>query len=587
MDNSLSSFDAATQKHINDWLEGPYDDATKAEIQRLLKESPKDLIEAFYTTLSFGTGGLRGVMGIGSNRMNIYTVTAATQGLANYINKQPKTQKEHSVLIGYDCRNNSKLFAEESAKVLAANGIKVYIYSALRPVPLVSFGCRLKKCLSAIMVTASHNPPEYNGYKVYWDDGAQVLPPHDIGIIEEVQKVTDPTQVKFTQLPNDLVEIVHEEIDDAYIKAIKPLQCYPDQNKKQGPKLNIVYTSLYGAGITVVPKVLSDWGFSNLKFVDEQIVPNGDFPTTPSPNPEEKSALLLGIKKLQETSSDILVATDPDSDRMGVVAMHKGEPIIFNGNEIACICLEHILEALTKQNRLPINAAFIKTIVTSELFQSIADSYKKPCFNVLTGFKYIGELIKKWESDPNGYQYIYGGEESYGTLLGTNSRDKDAVIATALIAEVALNAKLQNLTLLDLLHNIYKKQGVFREKLISLTFPGKEGIATMKALMENLRKTPPKTFNNIPIETIDDYKTSEKNHLLTGKQEKLTLPTSDVLVFWLQDKSRLVIRPSGTEPKIKLYGEVSSKTFSSVEEGVKACDAKVTTLLESLKKDLQ
>lgn len=587
MSNPLSSYDETTQKNINEWLEGAYDAKSKEEIKRLLKEKPEEITEAFYTTLAFGTGGLRGIMGVGSNRMNEYTVRAATQGLANYINKQPKTSSTPSVLIGYDCRNNSKLFAEESAKVLAANGIKVYIYSALRPVPLVSFGCRLKKCISAIMVTASHNPPAYNGYKVYWDDGAQVLPPHDTGIIDEVNKITSPTQVKSTALSSPLIETVYEDIDKAYIETIRSLQNCKEQNKKEGSKLNIIYTSLYGAGITMVPKVLSDWGFSSLKFVDEQIIPNGNFPTTPSPNPEEASALQLGIKKLQETSSDILIATDPDSDRMGVVALHKNEPVIFNGNQIACICLEHIFQSLTKQNRLPEKAAFIKTIVTTELFQAICDSYKKPCFNVLTGFKYIGELIRKWENEPNGYQYIYGGEESYGTLLGTHARDKDAVIASALIAEVALSAKLQNQTLVDLLNAIYKKQGVFREKLVSITFPGKEGIAKMKALMEKLRKTPPKVFDNIPISAIDDYLVSIHYDIKTGKQEKLTLPQSDVLVFWLEDQSRLVIRPSGTEPKIKLYGEVSSKNFTSVEEGIKACDAKVAHLLDALKRDLQ
>lgn len=586
MTSEFSSFDTSTQKHIQEWLEGPYDESAKSEIHRLAKENPAGLTDAFYTSLAFGTGGLRGIMGVGSNRMNVYTVRAATQGLANYINKQPTKKDSHSVLIGYDCRNNSKLFAEESAKVLAANGIKVYIYAALRPVPLVSFGCRFKHCISAIMVTASHNPPEYNGYKVYWNDGAQVLPPHDVGIINEVQKITDPSKVKTTTLPNALVELVHEEIDNAYIEAIRPLQNYPEQNKKDGNKLKIVYTPLYGAGITMVPKALSDWGFNSLSFVDEQIVPNGNFPTTPHPNPEEKSALLLGIKKLQETGSDILIATDPDSDRMGVVAMHHDEPVIFNGNEIACICLEHICKALTAQGRLPTNAAFIKTIVTTELFQAIADSYQKPCFNVLTGFKYIGELIRKWEESKDGLQYIYGGEESYGTLLGTNTRDKDAVIAAALISEVALNAKLNNLTLQDILYAIYKKHGIYRASLLSITYPGKEGITTMKAIMENLRKSPPKAFNNIPIEKFEDYKVSLRTYISSGKQEKLDLPVTDALVYWLSDKSRLVIRPSGTEPKIKLYGEVSSKEYSSIEEGIKACDAKVSSLLEALKKDL-
>lgn len=586
MTEDLSAFDAATQKHIRTWLEGSYDENTKNEIRRLLKEHPQELIESFYTTLAFGTGGLRGVMGIGSNRMNIYTVKTATQGLANYINKQPKSDKPHSVIIGYDCRNNSKLFAEESAKVLAANGIKVYIYSDLRPVPLVSFGCRHKGCIAGIMVTASHNPPEYNGYKVYWSDGAQVLPPHDTGIINEVNSITDLSQIKSTQLPNPLVEVIKDEIDKIFIDTIRKLQLTPDLNKKEGKDLKIVYTPLYGAGITMVPKALHDWGFTNLHFVDEQIIPNGNFPTTPRPNPEEREALELGIKKLIAIDGDILIATDPDSDRMGLVCLKDKQPIIFNGNEIACICLEHVLETMTKLNKLPEKAAFIKTIVTSELFAAIAASYKKPCFNVLTGFKYIGQMITGWENSKDGYEYIYGGEESYGTLLGTHARDKDAVIASALISEAALNVKKQNMTLKDYLTKIYEKYGVYREKLVSITFPGKEGVSKMHSIMDNLRKKTPKAFNNIAVESVDDYEKSIKTNLVTGEIQKLTLPVSDVLVFWLKDGSRLVIRPSGTEPKIKLYGEVSSKTFKSVEAAILECDNKVNSLLESLKKDL-
>lgn len=580
------TFDSDTKKNIDAWLEGGFDEKSKQEIRRLLKEKPEALIDAFYKTLDFGTGGLRGIMGVGSNRMNVYTVRAATQGLANYINKQPQTKGQHSVLIGYDCRNQSKLFAEEAAKVLSANNIKVYLYFELRPVPLVSFGCRQKGCISAIMVTASHNPPEYNGYKVYWSDGAQVLPPHDKGIIDEVRAITDPSKIKSKELPNNLVEIVHQEIDKIYIDSIRSLQLYPDQNKKEGSKLKIVYTPLYGAGMTMVPGVLADWGFTNVQIVEEQKGPDGNFPTTPHPNPEERSALDLGIKKLQNTGADILIATDPDSDRMGVVAQHKGTVSIFNGNEIACICLEHICEALTAQRKMLPKAAFIKTIVTTELFQKICDTYQKPCFNVLTGFKYIGQMIREWEESPSGHQYIYGGEESYGTLLGTFCRDKDAVVASALISEVALMAKLRGQTLTDLLHKIYSKYGVFREKLVSLTFEGKEGIAKMHAIMDKLRKSPPKAFNNIPVVRVDDYQTRQRDNVETGKKDTITLPQSDVLVFWLKDGSRLVIRPSGTEPKIKLYGEITLKDFASVEQGIKDGDAKVNALLDSLKHDL-
>ena len=586
MTEDLSAFDAETQKHLKSWLNGAYDEQSKNEIRRLLKEHPQELIEAFYTTLAFGTGGLRGIMGIGSNRMNNYTVTTATQGLANYINKQPKANKPHSVLIGYDCRNNSKLFAEESAKVLAANGIKVFIYSELRPVPLVSFGCRLKGCTAAIMVTASHNPPEYNGYKVYWSDGSQVLPPHDSGIIKEVYAISDLSEIKTTELSNPLIEVIQGEIDHAYLDTIRKLQLTPNLNKNEGKDLKIVYTPLYGAGITMVPKALKDWGFTNLYLVDEQSTPNGNFPTTPRPNPEEKEALELGIKKLIDIKGDILIATDPDSDRMGVVCLKEGVPIIFNGNEIACICLAYILETMTKNNNLPEKAAFIKTIVTSELFATIASAYKKPCFNVLTGFKYIGQIITDWENSKDGYEYIYGGEESYGTLLGTHARDKDAVIASALIAEVALNVKKQNMTLKDYLLKIYEKYGVYREKLVSLTFPGKEGVSKMHGIMDKLRNQTTKSFNNTLVVMIDDYKKSTRTNILNGQVQKITLPVSDVLVYWLKDGSRLVVRPSGTEPKIKLYGEVSSRSFKTVEEGIKECDTRVANLLESLKKDL-
>jgi phosphomannomutase len=586
MSEDLSAFDPQTKKNIQDWLTLDYDDETKAYIKKLLKEKPSEISEAFYTRLAFGTGGLRGIMGIGSNRMNVYTVKGATQGLANYVLKQPKNEKGFSIVIGYDSRNNSKLFAEEAAKVLSANHIKVYLYPHLRPVPLVSFAVRHLGAIAGIMITASHNPPEYNGYKVYWADGAQVLPPHDVGIINEVNLIDDPTQVKSTSFPNPMIEYISEKVDTDYIDAVRPLQLQPDINKKEGSKLKIVYTSLYGAGITMVPRVLHDWGFTDLHFVDEQIIPNGNFPTTPRPNPEEKEALDLGIKKLQTLSADILIATDPDSDRMGLVALCDNKPIIFTGNQIACICLEHILKTLTKNNKLPSKAAFIKTIVTSELFAEIAKSYKKPCFNVLTGFKYIGKMIREWEEVKDGYQYIYGGEESYGTLLGTHARDKDAVIAAALIAEVALEAKLNGLNLLQYLYKIYGKYGIYREKLISITYTGKEGVTKMKTIMDGLRKNEPKVFNNIPVVAIDDYKTSQRTNVKENKKTAIDLPKSNVLVYWLEDESRLVIRPSGTEPKIKLYGEVVLKKFQNVEEGIQLMDKKVDELLQSLKKDL-
>lgn len=586
MSINLNQFDETTKKHIESWLKGSYDQDTKNEIIRLVNENPQALKEAFYTTLSFGTGGLRGIMGIGSNRMNIYTIKTATQGLANYINKQPLDNKDKKVFISFDSRNHSKEFAVEAAKVLTANQIKVYLFNELRPVPLVSFGIRFKGCIAGIMITASHNPKEYNGYKVYWNDGAQVLPPHDKGIIEEVNNISNPEEIKTTDIPNRYLEIIYDEVDLAYLSAVKKLQFNPSINQTEGDKLKIIYTSLYGAGITMVPKLLIDWGFTNLHFVEEQIKPNGNFPTTPRPNPEEKEALELGIKKLLEEKADLLIATDPDSDRMGVVSKNGDGYYIFNGNEIASICLEYICSTLTALKKMPANAAFVKTIVTTELFSKISAHYKHPCFNVLTGFKYIGELIRNWEQSSAPYQYIYGGEESFGTLLGTHARDKDAVIAAALISEVALSLKLQNKTLLDFLKEIYKKYGVFREQLLSLTFEGSQGVLKMKEIMNRLRTTPPSHFAGVPITQIDDIQRSLTTFFPSKTEKAIHLPQSDVLVFWLKDGSRLIIRPSGTEPKIKLYGEVYSEVKGSVDETINTLNYKVCNLLESLKNDL-
>ncbi len=576
--------DTSVESAVKSWLEGPYDQATKDEILHLQKEHPDQLVDAFYKRLSFGTGGLRGLMGVGTNRLNIYTIRAAGQGLATYILKI--NIENPSIIIGYDSRHNSRLFAEETAKVMAANGIKTYLYASLRPVPMVSFGCRYKKTSAGVMITASHNPAIYNGYKVYWNDGGQVVYPHDEGIIHEVSLIQLPTQVKQTSsLNSPLIEEIHEEIDKAYLETISSLALWPEVNHKEGHQLKIVYTSLYGTGITMVPKALVSWGFSNLHFVQEQIVPNGDFPTTPHPNPEEKAALALGIEKLKLLNADILIGTDPDCDRMGIVAKDIGEPVIFNGNEIVCLCLNHILEGLTKQGRLSPKAAFIKTIVTSELFTAIANSYKRPCFNVLTGFKYIGQLMTEWENNNHPYEYIYGGEESYGSLFGTHARDKDAIIASTLIAEVALQAKLQNITLQKKLYSIYQKEGVFRERLDSLVYEGKKGADQIIVFMEKLRTNPPTSFNQTTVIKIDDYQKRVSLDTQTKKEMPILLPISNVLVFWLADNSRLVIRPSGTEPKIKLYAEVREK--GDVEISILKADKRLNAYIESLKALLQ
>lgn len=580
----MPTFDVTTQQNIDTWLNGDYDEATKAEIRRMVKESPEKAIDAFFTNLSFGTGGLRGIVGVGSNRMNRYTVMAATQGLANYLALQPPKEDGHSVFIGYDSRTHSREFAEVTARVLAGNGIKVYIFNELRPTPLVSFGCRARRCSAAIVVTASHNPPEYNGYKVYWDDGGQVVPPHDTGIIAEVNKITEFKQIKCAELNHPLIEWVDGEIDDDYIRTIHPLQNYPSDNKNRGKLLKVVYTSLHGTGITVVPPVLEDWGFGNYILVPEQCKPDGMFPTVRSPNPEEPSALKLGIETLNKIQADILIATDPDADRMAVAVRHHDRVEILTGNQIACVCLEHILRALVTQKRLPEKAAFIKTIVTTELFRIIAEAYGRPCFDVLTGFKYIAQVIHEWEQSTDGYQYIFGGEESYGYLLGTAVRDKDAVISSALICEVALQAKLQDKTLVDLLHHIYQKYGVYREKLASIYYgEGKASKELMDQAMAGIRENPPKTINGTPVISVEDYQTSTRTDMRTGKSSKVDLPKSNVYAFHLNDGSKVVVRPSGTEPKIKLYGGVSRPSLSNSHEQVIAqCDELAGELLSSV-----
>lgn len=583
----MPNLDTETKKNLDLWLKGDYDETVKNEIKELLDKDPQSIIDGFYTTLSFGTGGLRGIMGVGSNRMNKYTIREATQGLANYINQQTEADKGHAVFIGYDSRRNSQFFAEESAKVLAGNGIKVILTPELRPTPFVSFGCRMLKCSAAIMITASHNPPEYNGYKVYWSDGAQIIPPHDAGIIQEVKKVTDPKMVKSVEtIHHPLITFSDKALDEAYVEATIPHQLYPLQNKENGKDLKVVYTSLNGTGITLIPSTLRAWGFTNVEYVKEQIIPDGDFPTLKSPNPEDRAALQLGINLMQATAGDLLIANDPDADRVGVAVMHQDKVRILNGNEIACICLEHVIQGLLSQSRMPQNAAFIKTIATTELFQAICDANHKPCFNVLTGFKYIAERIRAWDEDPqNPYQFIFGGEESYGYLIGTQVRDKDAIISSALICEVALQAKLQGKSLVDFLEDIWKKYGLYQEYLVSVNYPEtKEGKAKMALGTEKLRKESPKQILGIDVLVMEDYRNSTRTEVKTGATSKIDLPASDVLVFHLADKSKVMVRPSGTEPKIKLYGGVVVQKFDNVDQAVIEAQKHAEDLLLFVKK---
>lgn len=583
-----ATFDLVTQKNVDLWLDGQYDEETKNSIRKMLREDPKQVVDAFFTNLTFGTGGLRGIMGIGTNRMNIYTVRASTQGLANYMLKQPMNGKKHAIFIGYDSRHQSRLFAEESAKVMAGNGIHVYLTKNIRPTPYVSFGCRYKNCLAAIMITASHNPPEYNGYKVYWSDGGQIVPPQDQGVIAEVLKIIDPTMVKsVSTLANTHIEEVEEDIDEAYLQAITPLQNYPEENLKFGDRLQVLYTSLHGTGITLAPRAFAAWGFKNVQYVTKQIIADGDFPTVHSPNPEEKAALQLGIEQMMNSDRDLLIANDPDADRVGVAVKHHGEAILINGNQMAAICLEHICQARVKQNRLPSKGAFIKTIGTTELFQAICDAYERPCFNVLTGFKYIAEKIREWEVLPDGYQYIFGGEESYGYLPGTYARDKDAICSSALICEVALHAKLEGKTLVDKLHDLYHKYGVYQEKLLSINFgETKEGKEQMVLGMKHLRHANLNTIAGISVVAIEDYQASTKFYLESGKTEAITLPISDVMLYWLQDGTKVMVRPSGTEPKVKLYCGLVEKDFDSIPDGLEVASQRCDVILAYMKKHL-
>lgn len=435
------------------------------------------------------------------------------------------------------------------------------------------------------MITASHNPPEYNGYKVYWDDGAQVLPPHDKAIVVEVNKITDPKMVKKVgSLTDALIHLVGEDVDRPYLEAGARLQLYPKENQDHGGELKIVYTSLHGTGITLAPEMLKKWGFPDVHLVPKQVIPDGDFPTTHFPNPEEKEALSLGIKTMNEVGADILIANDPDADRVGVAVKHKDDAVLITGNQMAGLCLEHICEALTQSKKMPETAAFVKTIATTELFKAIADKFQKPCYNVPVGFKYIAEKIRQWE-ESNGPTFIFGGEESYGYLLGTITRDKDGITAAALIAELALKAKREGKTLVDKLHELYKTYGIYLEGLMSVKFPEtKEGKQKIADKMAELRARMPAKIHDSAVVCVEDYLTSKKKDLLTGKEEPLTLAKSDTLLVWLADGSKLMIRPSGTEPKIKLYCGIVDKKSAVNEASLKATQEKVASLLAATNK---
>lgn len=565
----------------NEWLNGNYDEATKQDLKKMLENDHPRLIESFYKNLEFGTGGLRGIMGTGSNRMNKYTVGKATQGLANYLKKMFPDDKEIKAAIAYDCRNNNTFFANITADIFSANGIKVYLFDELRPTPELSFAIRQLKCNCGVMITASHNPKEYNGYKAYWDDGAQLIAPHDHNVIAEVNKINNIDDVKFKGNP-DLIEIIGKDIDKIYLQKIKELSLSQDIIKKQ-KNLKIVYTPLHGTGLRLVPESLKNFGFTNINIVEEQAHADGNFPTVVSPNPEESEALTLALKKAKEIDADIVMATDPDADRVGTaIKDNHNNFVLLNGNQTASLLIYYLIKKWKENNKLKGKEYIVKTIVTTELLKDIALKNNVECFDVLTGFKFIADIIKKQEGKK---VFIGGGEESYGYLMGEFVRDKDAVISCSMIAELTAWAKENNLNLFDLLIDIYCEYGFYKEKLISIVKKGKSGTEEIQKMMSDFRKTPPEIINNSKLICIKDYLISQEKNLLTANIKTIDLPKSNVLQFFLEDGSKITVRPSGTEPKIKFYfgvfEELNSK--NDFEKTDKILEEKLKSIIKDLK----
>lgn len=543
------------------WVTENYDAETKKAVQALLdKEDKTDLIEAFYKDLEFGTGGLRGIMGVGTNRMNIYTVGAATQGLVNYLKMQFAALPQISVVIGYDCRNNSRLFAEISADIFSANGIKVYLFEDLRPTPEISFAIRELGCQSGIVLTASHNPKEYNGYKAYWNDGGQLVPPHDEDVIKEVNKITSVNDIKF-EGNKALIEIIGEEMDNKFIDRIKGITLSPDSIARN-KDMKIVYTPIHGTGVKIIPACLKDFGFTNIVNVPEQDVVSGDFPTVHSPNPEEPAALEMAVKKATEVNADLVLASDPDADRVGVAVKNdKGEFILVNGNQTAMLLTYYLARRWKELGKITGNEYMVKTIVTTEVIKEIAERNGIEIFDVYTGFKWIAAIMRENEGKKT---YIGGGEESYGYLPEDFVRDKDAVSTCTLIAETAAWAKDNGMSLFEMLQNIYVEYGYSKEKGISITKKGKSGADEIKQMMADFRSNPPKEIAGSKVVLFKDYGTL--NGVENGTAYKIDMPlTSDVLQLFTADGTKISIRPSGTEPKIKFYVEVRGEMKSTAD----------------------
>lgn len=561
----MKLFEKVVEQRINKWLTNEYDEATVAEVQQLVDNNEEtELLDAFYKELEFGTGGLRGIMGVGSNRMNKYTIGKATQGLANYLIKQFQGE-DIKVAVSYDSRNNSQAFGNLVADVFSANGIHVYLFKELRPTPVLSFAVRHFHCQGGVMLTASHNPKEYNGYKAYWNDGGQLVAPHDKNVISEVNAIQSVNEIKFDRDESNIT-LVGEDFDDIYIAANTKLSIHPEAVQAQ-KDLKIVYSPIHGTGITVVPKMLKAWGFEQITIVDEQAEPNGNFPTVIYPNPEEEEAMAKAKQKGQDIDADVVMATDPDADRVGVaIKTPSGTFQLINGNQIGSLLSYYVLSSKKALGQLKPNDYIVKTIVTSNLFAAIAEAHQVKYYETLTGFKYIGEVMTNLLGKEN---YLVGGEESYGYLVGDLVRDKDAVNSCAFIAEMTAYFKSQGKSLYDVLIELYLKYGFYKEKLISLTKKGKAGADEIKQMMADLRANLPKSLGDIEVVEVRDYQLSEITDMKTGKKSKIDLPKSDVLQFITSDGDVISARPSGTEPKIKFYCSVKEKlSFSTDYEQV-------------------
>lgn len=577
----MQELEPAVQEKINQWLQGSYDEVTKKEIQQLLDDQKiTDLTDAFYRNLEFGTGGLRGIMGAGSNRVNKYTIGTATQGLSNYLKKTYPNEKI-KVAIAHDSRNNSDFFARTAADVFSANGIHVYFFKALRPTPELSYAIRQLGCKSGVMLTASHNPKEYNGYKAYGEDGGQFVSPADTEVMNEVSAISSIDEVKFDRVEEN-VELIGEEIDASYLKDILSLSVSKEAIQRQ-KDLKIVYSPIHGTGITLVPKALAEFGFENVILVDEQATPDGNFPTVVYPNPEEKEALTLALKKAKETDADLVLATDPDADRVGIAVKNdQNDWILMNGNQTGSLLLNYLMTAWEESGKLTGKEYVVKTIVTTYLIDKIAASKNINCYNTLTGFKYIGQLITELLGKE---VFIGGGEESYGYLIGEFSRDKDAVVSAAFIAEMTAFYKDKGSSLYEALVEMYLQYGLYKEKLISITKKGKSGAEEIKAMIEKFRATPPTQLGGSKVVVLKDYEKGIETDLNSNKTSKLDFPTSDVLQFVTEDGSIISARPSGTEPKIKFYCSVNGPLAN--KEAYLETDKQLEDKIDKMMKDLQ